>query len=452
MAESPRVSSNDGAMDTRGVDPFLGIDTSSSVLLRAPELSVAVAEDDSVTLAARGDAVILDLLANDDVSEGEHLTLTHINGAEIDVGQEIALENGEVVTYLGNGQVSVRPGSLPRDVIAEVDYSIIDESGITDTATLTIRTSPVQGTARRDHIVGFTDADGTEIDGADGLNDVILGYAGDDKIFAGVGNDDVYGGSGNDFIRAQDGDDVIFGEDGNDILDGGRGVDQLFGGAGNDTYFVDNDGDFVSEEGGDGTDTVKSRVDYFLGAGLENLWLQGGADAVNGTGNSLRNLIVGNSLGNLFTGLAGNGNIIAGAGDDTVHGRADHDKLHGGDGADLLFGEDGNDKLHGGTGDDTAYGGDGRDILCPGAVDDVMYGGAGDDLLSGNAGADTAFGGMGNDTYKVSDALDTIVEFADEGHDVIHASADFALSDHVEDLVFFGRRGFQAQATALTTG
>ena len=66
-----------------------------------------------------------------------------------------------------------------------------------------------------------------------------------------------------------------------------------------------------------------------------------------------------------------------------------------------------------------------------------MYGGAGNDILSGNAGADTAFGGLGDDTYKVSDALDTIVEFENEGHDVVHASADFLLPEHVEELVLF---------------
>jgi Ca2+-binding RTX toxin-like protein len=49
-----------------------------------------------------------------------------------------------------------------------------------------------------------------------------------------------------------------------------------------------------------------------------------------------------------------------------------------------------------------------------------------------------AYGGLGNDTYKVSDSLDTIVEFANEGHDVVHATADFSLSEHVEDLVFLG--------------
>ena len=88
----------------------------------------------------------------------------------------MTLVNGEVITYLGNGLLEVTPGSLPRDVTAEVTYSIINESGITDTATLTIETSPVQGAAANDHIVGFTDLDGTQVDGADGPDDVILGY------------------------------------------------------------------------------------------------------------------------------------------------------------------------------------------------------------------------------------------------------------------------------------
>ncbi|WP_406648191.1 calcium-binding protein [Aliisedimentitalea scapharcae] len=442
LADAPRVSSNDGAMDTRGVDPFLGIDSSSTVLLRAPVLSVAVAEDDLVQLAAKGDGVTIDLLANDDVSQGETLTLTHLNGQVVEIGDEVVLANGEVVTYLGNGQVSVTPGSTPRDVSAELTYSIVNQSGITDTATLTIQTSPVQGTAGNDHMVGFVDADGTHIDGPDGLDDVILGYGGNDKIFARSGNDDIYGGEGNDFIRAAAGDDLIYGEAGRDVLDGGAGHDRMFGGTGNDIYFVDSIGDQVSEQGGDGTDTVKSKVDFVLGDGLEHLWLAKGSDATNGTGNAARNMIVGNQNDNLLRGLSGNDNMIGGDGDDTLYGGGDHDKLHGGDGADMLYGGSGNDKLHGGQGNDTAFGGDGNDVLCPGDGDDVMYGGDGRDLLSGNAGADTAYGGLGDDTYKVTDALDTIIEYADEGHDVVHAFASFSLSANVEDLVLLGSGDF----------
>ncbi len=448
LASAPKVSSNDGALDTRGVDPFLGIDTSSTVLLRAPVLSVAVAEDDRVKLAAKGDGVTIDLLANDEVSEGETLSLTHLNGAEVAVGDSISLAHGEVVTYLGAGQITVTPGSMPRDVTSEISYSIRNESGVTDTAVLTIETSPVQGTADKNHMVGFIDTDGTEIDGADGQNDVILGYSGADKIFAGLGNDDIYGGAGNDFIRAQEGNDVIYGEADNDVLDGGMGADQMYGGTGNDTYFVDSLGDLVSEANGGGTDKVKSKVDFVLGDGLEHLWLSKGSAAVEGTGNALRNMIVGNELDNVIDGRENNDNLIGGGGNDIIYGGEGHDKLHGNDGVDQLYGGDGNDKLHGGAGNDTAYGGDGNDTLCPGLGDDVMYGGAGDDLLSGNAGADTAYGGLGDDTYKVSDAFDTIVEYADEGHDVVHAAADFALSDHVEDLLLIGTGNLVGEGNA----
>ncbi|WP_172684858.1 calcium-binding protein [Phaeobacter sp. 11ANDIMAR09] len=444
LAEAPRVYSNDGAMDTRGVDPFLGIDTTSTVLLRTPVLSVAVAEDDTLKLAAKGAAMVVDLLANDEVSEGGALTLTHIDGQAVEVGATFTLANGEIATYLGNGFLEVTPGSEPRDVTAEISYTVESDAEISDTATLTITTSPVQGTAGNDHMVGFTDQDGTQIDGSDGPDDVILGYGGNDKIFAGDGNDDIYGGFGNDFIRAQSGDDVIYGEAGRDVLDGGTGADVMYGGTGNDIYFVDHADDVVSEAGGDGTDTVKSKVSFTLDDGLENLWLLRGSDAVTATGNDLRNMIVGNEWDNVIDGEAGNDNLIAGAGNDTVFGGEGHDKLHGGDGVDELWGQEGNDKLHGGAGADTVHGGDGNDILCPGLGDDIMYGGAGNDLLSGNAGADTAYGGTGNDTYKVSDPLDTIVEYEGEGHDVVHAKADVTLSENVEDVFLFGSDDYSA--------
>ena len=448
LADAPRVSSNDGAMDTRGVDPFLGIDTTSTVLLHAPVLSVAVAEDDTLKLAAKGTPLVIDLLANDEVSEGDALTLTHIDGVAVTAGDSFTLTNGEVATYLGDGLLEVTPGSEPRDVTAEISYTVESDAGITDTATLTIETSPVQGTAGNDQMVGFTDLDGTRIDGSDGPDDVILGYGGNDKIFAGLGNDDIYGGTGDDFIRAQAGDDVIHGEAGRDVLDGGTGADVMYGGADNDIYYVDQADDVVSEEGGDGVDTVKSKISYTLGDDLENLWLQKGSDALTGTGNDLRNMIVGNALDNVIDGRDGNDNLIAGAGDDTVFGGEGHDKLHGGDGVDELWGQGGNDKLHGGAGADTVYGGVGDDTLCPGLGDDVMYGGAGNDLLSGNAGADTAYGGNGNDVYKVSDAFDTIVEYEDEGHDVVHARADMVLSDNVEDVFLFGSADYNATGNA----
>ena len=62
---------------------------------------------------------------------------------------------------------------------------------------------------------------------------------------------------------------MIYGNAGNNILDGGAGADVMVGGAGNDTYFVDNVGDVVIENAGEGNDAVFSTAHYGLSANVE---------------------------------------------------------------------------------------------------------------------------------------------------------------------------------------
>ena len=112
-------------------------------------------------------------------------------------------------------------------------------------------------------------------------------------------------------------------------LDGGAGADMLVGGAGDDTYIVDNPGDIVYELVGGGLDNVRSSVSHTLRSQVERLLLTGSA-AINGTGNSLANILTGNMAGNSLSGAAG---------DDILYGEQGSDRLYGGDGTDILWGD-----------------------------------------------------------------------------------------------------------------
>jgi trimeric autotransporter adhesin len=101
------------------------------------------------------------------------------------------------------------------------------------------------------------------------------------------------------------------------MLDGEIGVDDLNGELGNDTYVVDNTLDVVTELLNEGTDTVQSRVTDTLRANVENLILIGGG-TINGTGNALNNILIGNSAANTLTGGAGNDTYVIDSTLDTV--------------------------------------------------------------------------------------------------------------------------------------
>ncbi|MES2977694.1 MAG: calcium-binding protein [Pseudomonadota bacterium] len=134
----------------------------------------------------------------------------------------------------------------------------------------------------------------------------------------------VTGTSGNDRLEGSDADDEIYGLEGrdrleglagNDLLDGGPGDDVLTGGPGNDRYRVDSARDRVVEREGEGVDTVYSTVSHTLDANVEYLVLAG-AQPINGFGNSLDNLLVGNDAANRLGGGAGDDLLIGAGGSD----------------------------------------------------------------------------------------------------------------------------------------
>ena len=243
-----------------------------------------------------------------------------------------------------------------------------------------------------------------------GGNDTILGAAGIDHLFGDDGNDILRGGVGNDTVRGGSGVDQLFGDGGNDLLDGSLGADTMRGGLGDDTYIVDAAGDRAIELAGQGTDQVTAGVSFTLGSDVENLTLVGLA-ALNGTGNTLANIITGNGGNNILDGREGN------------------DSLLGGDGTDTLNGGSGDDLLRAGPGNDGVLGGDGNDQL---------FGDDGDDTIDGGVGVDNMRGGAGNDTYAVNVAGEGITELAGEGTDLVLAEVSFSLGDNLENLTLLG--------------
>ncbi len=227
--------------------------------------------------------------------------------------------------------------------------------------------------------------------------------------------------------------DTLIGNAASNRLDGGAGADTMAGGLGNDTYVVDSALDVTTELEGGGVDTVHSSISWSLFEEVENLTLTGAA-AINGTGNTLANVITGNGAANVLVGLGGDDSLFGNAGDDTLNGGADDDILDGGAGADALNGGAGGDtadystaaarvvvrlwsnsgsegdaagdtltsveNVSGGAGGDTIAGDSLGNVLVGGGGVDFINGLDGDDTLRGDAGADVLLGGVGADSLE----------------------------------------------------
>lgn len=83
-----------------------------------------------------------------------------------------------------------------------------------------------------------------------GMEDVLYGTTGVDRIQAGAGDDVVYGGAGSDELNGGSGVDTLKGNPGNDVVYGGPGDDKISGKAGQDTFY-----------GGYGNDNIHGSLD-----------------------------------------------------------------------------------------------------------------------------------------------------------------------------------------------
>jgi len=241
-------------------------------------------------------------------------------------------------------------------------------------------------------------------------------------------------------------DNLISGNSGNNILDGAGGNDTLIGGAGNDTYIVDSSTDVITEAAAAGTDTVLSSITFTLGANVENLTLTG-ATNINGTGNTINNLITGNSGNNTLDGAGGNDTLIGGLGDDLyiVDSTTEtiSEALASGidtviSSATFTLSANVENLSLTGVGAFSGTGNIDNNIITGNRGNNVLSGLAGHDTLDGGGGNDTLIGGAGNDTYIVDSSLDVVTEAVGAGADAVLSSVTYTLAANVENLTLTG--------------
>jgi Ca2+-binding RTX toxin-like protein len=247
---------------------------------------------------------------------------------------------------------------------------------------------------------------------------------------------------------------------------------------------VDNGGDLVVENPDQGTDMVLADIDYLLTDNVENLTLTG-TNTINGTGNTLDNVITGNSGDNILSGLTGNDVLIGNAGNDLLDGGTGADDMSGGLGDDSYVVDDIGDQVTEltGEGNDTVWSGinytlgdNVENLVLTGTAaikgtgnslnntmvgntadnqlfglsgNDILTGLGGNDWLDGGTGADTMSGGLGDDTYIVDNAGDLVVEFEGEGTDTVQSSVSTTLTDNVENLTLSGSASINGTGNEL---
>jgi Ca2+-binding RTX toxin-like protein len=540
------TSSNNVLNGTAGIniiDGLAGNDTFAG--LGGADQLIGGAGTDTATYIASSAGVNVSLmtsLGSGGDAEGDTLsTIENLTGSN----QNDTLE--------GNGGNNVLAGGLGIDTVS-YEHAL---AGVTvKLATTSSQNTLGAGT---DTLTGFENVTGSSFnDTLTGTtaNNVLIGLAGNDTLNGGVGADTMFGGTGNDtyvvdnigdvvdetggdgtdtiqtalafslaamgaienltltgsaaiagtgndlnnVLTGNTGANILTGFGGNDTLNGGAGADTMLGGTGNDTYVIDNAGDIADETGGDGTDTIQSSLTFSLSdvlhakGTIENLTLTG-TTAINGTGNTLANVITGNTGNNTLAGLGGADQLIGGAGTDTATyiassagvnvslmtslgsgGDAEGDTLStienltGSNQNDTLEGNGGNNVLAGGLGIDTvSYEhalagvtvklattssqntlGAGTDTLTGfenvtgSSFNDTLTGTTANNVLIGLAGNDILTGGSGSDTFDFSSLTD--------GSDVI---TDFVTGiDHIDliDLLDLAGLGSLGYATLIAEG
>ncbi|MHC2017818.1 calcium-binding protein [Methylobacterium sp. CM6247] len=449
--------------------------------------------DDTYIVDSAGDTVV------EDADEGEDTVRSSVTYTLPD--------NVENLVLTGTGSIDGTGNSLDNSIVGNGGDNRLDGAGGNDRLTARGGDDVLIGGTGDDIMRGgagddvyVVDSTGDQvIEAADEGNDTVrssvtysLGANVENVILTGSGAidatgtggaDGLTGNTGDNRLDGGSGDDTLSGRAGNDTLVGGAGADTMRGGTGSDTYVVDDAGDRVIELTQEGNDTVRSSIDYTLGANVERLVLTGAGD-LDGTGNTLNNAIFGTGGDNVLNGGGGNDILFGKGGADILDGGTGNDTMHGGLGDDTYFVDRVGDKIVElpGEGNDTVYssvtyslsanvenlvltgsrnvsgtgnaldnditGNDGSNRLSGGAGDDVLTGNGGNDTLLGGSGADTMRGGTGNDTYVIDNAGDRAIEQPGKGFDTIRSTVSHTMEANIEKMVFSGTADLTANGNA----
>ncbi len=255
---------------------------------------------------------------------------------------------------------------------------------------------------------------------------------------ANVENLDYNGVSTSNFVGyGNELDNIIQGWNGNDTLDGRAGADTMRGYNGDDIFFVDNAGDVVIEFSGEGTDTIFARASYVLAAGQSVETLR--ASSVSST---VAMDLTGNELDQTLVGNAGANRLDGGGGADRMTGYGGDDAYYVDNAGDLVFeaSNGGNDTVFARTSYVLAAGqsieilrassvaGTTAMDLTGNEIAQSLHGNAGANRLDGGAGADAMWGYGGDDAYFVDNASDMVFETSGQGTDTVYARASYVLA------------------------
>jgi Ca2+-binding RTX toxin-like protein len=339
---------------TSGADQLFGsVDVDKIFGLGGDDQILSNAGDD-IIYAGSGNDIVYAGLGNDEIyGGGGDDYIDGGTGADIMMGGPgndryiVDNENDLVVETISRGAGGYDTVETELSLTALDNIEALEALGDNDI--------DLTGNALDNLLVG--NAGANNISGQGGI-DILVGNAGNDTLDGGYGRDKLMGGEGDDtyyidsrsdvitesldqgndhviattsytlsshieslllvgtraiFAGGNSLDNTLTGNNGNNTLNGGLGADAMNGGTGNDVYIVDNIGDIVIDIAGN--DTVKTKINYTLGDGIENLKMLGLLD-IQGTGNNLSNTLTGNRGDNLLDGGAGSDYLIGGLGGD----------------------------------------------------------------------------------------------------------------------------------------